>query len=191
MDTRDDDHDGSLQQLRDGTLICNYFIDIYYRMVDGKGRGNWWKIATLCPLEGSRQDVVETHRDRRPVELRFRHVGTCAGAGRRVLLMPVYGWEHTWAVAVRRPLQPRPRADLGRFRAHRGGHGEEDVRACLGEAPRRPPPLHERESKMCSTADGGRTWSKPQTIPFAGDVPGLLYTSKGLLLSPGATQERA
>ena len=25
VDSRDDDHDGSLQQLRDGTLICNYW----------------------------------------------------------------------------------------------------------------------------------------------------------------------
>jgi sialidase-1 len=42
VDSRDDDHDGSLCQLHDGTLLCNYFVDIHYRLVDGKEvRGNW------------------------------------------------------------------------------------------------------------------------------------------------------
>jgi hypothetical protein len=33
-----------------------------------------------------------------------------------------------------------------------------------------------------TSSDVGLTWSKPHTIPFHGDAPNLLYTSKGLLL---------
>ena len=96
VDSRDDDHDGSLQQLRDGTLICNYFVDIYYRVIDGKEvRANWWKIALRCVRSKDRGKTWS-----KPIEIQgpWSYVSATSDAVLErddgVLLMPVYGWEH-------------------------------------------------------------------------------------------------
>ena len=186
VDTRDDDHDGSLQQLRDGTLICNYFIDIYYRMVDGKEvRGHWWKIATRCVRSKDRGKTWS-----KPIEIEgpWSYVSATSDSVLQrddgVLLMPVYGWEHTgpWRSGV---LFSRDQGQTwGDFvlieeDTRRGGTCEPALVKLPGGRI-----LCMTRNKMAQSvsSDGGRTWSKPQTIPFFGDAPGLLYTSKGLLL---------
>ena len=185
VDTPDDDHDGSLVQLKDGTILCNYFADVYYKTVDGArivhdywhsstrvvrstDDGRTWSGAVVVP---DIWDYVTATSD----PIKELPDGT--------LIMPVYGWNTggpwqagvifshdkglTWADFVLvddnqeyKPCEPA---------------------LCLLPGDRLLCVMRPAMSQAYSD-DLGRTWTKPTRVGIKGDAPYLLRTSRGLLL---------
>ena len=184
FDSPFDDRDPSVVEIAPGKLLCNFFS--YHYPDHAAGR-----YATAETFVISSEDYGETW-EAEPRRVPSPFDGSCSTSSPVVklpggeLVMPVYGYMRD------RPYHYIPAVvrskDLGRT------WGDP---ACIVNDPEEPLPepalarladgrlvCHMRPVMMqCYSSDGGRTWTRPERLPFRGDAPYLLASSGGVLLS--------
>lgn len=184
FDSPDDDRDPSVCEVAPGRLLCNFFK--YHYPDTAKD-----VLATAETFVVESTDFGESW-SAEPVAVTSPFDGACATSDpiRKLpdgsLLMPVYGYRKA------KPLLYVPA--VVRSRDHGRTWGDATV-IVEGYPTILPEPAlcllpdgrlvcHIRPDMIqCYSSDAGRTWTKPQRLPFIGDAPYLFRTSRGILLS--------
>lgn len=178
-----DDRDPSICEIEPGRLLCNFFS--YHYPDPAKGI-----LATAETYVIESRDGGQTWGQPRLVESPFD--GSCSTSdpihqlADGTLLLPVYGYRkekpYHYIPAVLRSV------DAGRTWGDPSlivpDYPEPLTEPALCSLPDGRILCHIRPIMLqCLSSDGGRTWTPPERLPFRGDAPYLLRTSRGVLLS--------